>query len=76
MPGDRGLAFVLIGLMGWAIVWVSDARMHTAHAKPAINAYATAHKASAVKVVSILRLRALDEDGKTLASTLGLTPLD
>ncbi len=78
MAGDRSLAFVMIGLIGSAIVWVGTS--HGRDVKPAINAYALARKASVVRSVPAVRPNPSSSTNKAektrFADHRGLSPLE
>lgn len=80
MPGDRGLAFVIIGVICTIGLWIGSARTVEHPAKAALASYAPA----AIGVAPLTRLKPAAEQAKMpgseskarLADELGLTPLD
>jgi hypothetical protein len=73
MAGDRGLAFVLVGLMGSTMVWVGHARMNTQRARPAIHAADTSARVPRNTLVAA----SAGEDSKArLAALLKLPPVE
>jgi hypothetical protein len=77
MAGDRGLAFVLVGLMGSTLVWVGHARMNTQRARPAIHAADTSIGVLRVGPRNTLIAASVGEDSKALlAAMLRLPPVE
>jgi hypothetical protein len=76
MAGDRGLAFVLVGLIGSTMVWVGHVRTIQHRAKPAIHAAAFTTIHSLLPHNSILPASALVDSRARIAVVPKRIPLD